>query len=322
MPPRIITFDAHGGALRAFDWVTGDKVRELTGIFVQYDVSDVAAPNDGKLLAVGTTRGAGIKLYDAETFEIVNEAKRVQMAESVCFSPDGKYLAFGGGYAVIGILSLPSLDVCNATRVHEYGALFDLDISPTSERLVSGFGSGAVMIWKVPELTKLYTNTQSISKVFTVKFLSEDRVVTGNSSNTVRLWDVDRGSNTVVGGHGQEVQCMALSHDGSIFASGSYDNTVAVYDSDSLGLINTIACEPMIGDIDDEGTTIRLTFFDNDTIIVCLRRAVAMAYDVRTGQPVKTLGSKIYRPRGAVVVGREGERRAWNFPSIPLLMVL
>ena len=269
-------------------------------------LSDVAVSRDGRLLAVGRTSGAGIILYDAATFEIVSEAKRVQMADSVCFSPDGKYLAFGSGYAVVGLLFSPSMEVHHVTRVPDCEAIFAIDVSPASERLVSGHGSGAVIIWKVPELTVLYTNKHNISKVFAVKFLSEDRVVSGNSSNTVRVWDVDKGLNVIVGGHAQEVQCVAVSHDGSLFASGGYDATIAVYNAETFDRVSSFLCVPGGNDDDGDGT-MAIAFYDNDTIIVSLLKTITTAYNIHTGLPVKTLGCEIVRPRGVAVVGREGE---------------
>jgi WD40 repeat protein len=61
--------------------------------------------------------------------------------------------------------------------------------------------------------------------------LDEKTLALGSEDSTVRLWDVDSGSERhSLKGHSQRVVSVAFSHDGKTLASGSLDCTVRLWD--------------------------------------------------------------------------------------------
>jgi len=59
------------------------------------------------------------------------------------------------------------------------------------------------------------------------------RIVSGSYDKTVKVWDADRGTETLtLKGHTHFISSVAFSADGKRIVSGSNDGTVKVWDAD------------------------------------------------------------------------------------------
>ena len=68
--------------------------------------------------------------------------------------------------------------------------------------------------------------------VNSVAFSSDgSKIVSGSKDKTIRIWDVQFGSElTVLKGHEDNVRSAVITPDGSKVVSGSWDNTIRVWD--------------------------------------------------------------------------------------------
>ncbi|AOA63270.1 General transcriptional co-repressor [Komagataella phaffii CBS 7435] len=208
--------------------------------------------NDGKFLATGCNKLT--QVFDVQTGELVARLSDDSSANangtydtdtgdlyirSVCFSPDGKYLATGAEDKLIRIWDLSTRSIVKVLRGHEQD-IYSLDFFPDGTRLVSGSGDRSVRIWNL--VSSQCALTLSIEDGVTTVAVSPDGklIAAGSLDRAVRVWDAEGGflverldSENVGGnGHKDSVYSVTFTHDGKGIASGSLDSTVKLWSLD------------------------------------------------------------------------------------------
>ncbi|KAF8492121.1 WD40-repeat-containing domain protein [Gautieria morchelliformis] len=163
---------------------------------------------------------------------------------SVCFSPDGRYLATGADDGNIRIWSTHTSTLHKRLSGHT-ASIYSLDYSPDGRLLVSSSGDKTVRVWNTDDLHNDLA-VQGEERVFVIDIagVQVDRTVTSiaispNNSliavatleNTIRIWDIE--SRVLVAqleGHADSVYSIAFSRDGTELISGSLDRTVKRWD--------------------------------------------------------------------------------------------
>lgn len=208
--------------------------------------------NDGKFLATGCNKTT--QVFGVETGELVARLTDENSASengnsgadlyirSVCFSPDGKYLATGAEDKVIRIWDLSTRRITKYLKGHEQD-IYSLDFFPDGNRLVSGSGDRTVRIWDLQ--SGQCSLTLSIEDGVTTVAVSPDGklVAAGSLDRTVRVWDSSTGflverldsENEAGTGHKDSVYSVSFTSDGSEVASGSLDRTVKLWSLKQLG---------------------------------------------------------------------------------------
>ena len=196
---------------------------------------------DGTQLAVGTD--IGVWLYDIETGE--EQFLFEGMCQSLAFSPDGRFLANGGGKFHGQELQL--WEMAADRKVPLIGGPFAgsaLQFSEDSKTLVSLGNGGDTISWLdvetghgyVKETEAQFSLGTPYSKVFA---LTEDKIAIGWADGKIQLWDPKTGKalSTLVKGNVRaadiwvpQVLALAFSSDGTRLASGSKDTTVRLWD--------------------------------------------------------------------------------------------
>ncbi|KAG7693466.1 hypothetical protein KL930_000479 [Ogataea haglerorum] len=204
---------------------------------------------DGKFLATGCNKLT--QVFSVETGDLVARLSDESSASSngsydtdtgdlyirsVCFSPDGKFLATGAEDKIIRIWDLATRTIVKYLKGHEQD-IYSLDFFPDGSKLVSGSGDRTVRIWDV--FTGQCSLTLSIEDGVTTVAASPDGklIAAGSLDRTVRVWDANHGflverldsANESGNGHMDSVYSVAFTHDGKDIASGSLDRTVKLW---------------------------------------------------------------------------------------------
>ncbi|ODV86697.1 hypothetical protein CANARDRAFT_196308 [[Candida] arabinofermentans NRRL YB-2248] len=204
---------------------------------------------DGKFLATGCNKLT--QVFSVETGDLVARLSDESSASSngsydtdtgdlyirsVCFSPDGKFLATGAEDKIIRIWDLATRTIVKYLKGHEQD-IYSLDFFPDGSKLVSGSGDRTVRIWDV--FTGQCCLTLSIEDGVTTVAVSPDGtlIAAGSLDRTVRVWDAQQGylverldsANESGNGHMDSVYSVTFTHDGKEIASGSLDRTVKLW---------------------------------------------------------------------------------------------
>ena len=283
---------------------------------------------DGTRLAVGSS--IGVWLYDTKT------GKELTMfpgrCQSLTFSPDGRFLANGGGkFRVDGIFSVKELqlwEVATVRKVSFTDALpfaTVLRFSDDGKTLVSLDLSRDTINrfeFETGRKSELKINKQKgigIGKSETYA-LSHDKLAIGEKNGKIELWDTKTGEKLSVF-HEQDtskrVFSLVFSPNGTSLASGSEDNLVRIWDLTSskkpillrkhTGWVNVLAFSPD-GKILASGST-------DKTVVL---------WDTTTGELLATLKGHIngiaaltFSPDGALFVSgsTDGTIKFWDTVS-------
>jgi WD40 repeat protein len=179
---------------RLFDVASGKQKAAFSGIEWQPAATCVAFSPGGKSLALGWCNASlqdfsgGLKLFDVTSGkELVLSPGYAFQVESVAFSQDGSILAAGG---------------------------------------IDG-----VRLWDLPagkEKARFLTDEDRTSaRVSSIAFSPDGKTLAYATGDTVYLWDV--AAQTVkakLEGHTGAVNCVAISPDGNVLASGGADKTI------------------------------------------------------------------------------------------------
>ncbi|KAI9317623.1 WD40-repeat-containing domain protein [Dichotomocladium elegans] len=195
---------------------------------------------DGKYLAAGCNRTTFI--YDVATSRRVCalQDESVQRdgdlyIRSVCFSPNGSYLATGAEDKQIRIWDIASGRIRNRLTGHEQD-IYSLDFSRDGRIVVSGSGDRTVRIWSMADSSCMHTLTitdqdQKDPGVTSVAVSPDGRrVAAGSLDKMVRVWDIQTGEALErLEGHKDSVYSVAFMPDGRTLVSGSLDKTLKLW---------------------------------------------------------------------------------------------
>lgn len=162
---------------------------------------------------------------------------------SVCFSPDGKFLATGAEDKLIRIWDLSTKRIVMTLQGHEQD-IYSLDYFPSGDKLVSGSGDRTVRIWDLR--TGQCSLTLSIEDGVTTVAVSPGEgkfIAAGSLDRTLRVWDSETGflverldsENELGTGHKDSVYSVVFTRDGQGVVSGSLDRSVKLWNLHNTG---------------------------------------------------------------------------------------
>lgn len=191
--------------------------------------------------APGSTGGEDEYNNDANSFATAKTASSDLYIRSVCFSPDGKFLATGAEDRLIRIWDIAQKKIVMVLQGHEQD-IYSLDYFPSGDKLVSGSGDRTVRIWDLR--TGQCSLTLSIEDgVTTVAVSLGDGkfIAAGSLDRAVRVWDAETGflverldsENELGTGHKDSVYSVVFTRDGHGVVSGSLDRSVKLWNLSS-----------------------------------------------------------------------------------------
>lgn len=205
-------------------------------------IARVATTGDGKQAV--TAGDECLATWDLATGKVIRQfAPYDDGYWSVALSPDGKRVIAGGNRGHLGIWEAESgKEVCRL-KGHSgdvWGAAFTAD----GKQAVTGAWDGTLRVWDVAT-GKEVRKFGSGEKVRSLA-LSPDgrRVIAGefqdSQRGTVRVYDLESGTVLLtLAGHTQEVSAVAVSPDGAVIASASFDRTLRTWNAATGKLLRT-----------------------------------------------------------------------------------
>ncbi|KAI8983592.1 WD40-repeat-containing domain protein [Pilobolus umbonatus] len=195
---------------------------------------------DGRYLAAGCNRATYI--YDVASSQRVavlqDDTIKVEgdlYIRSVCFSPDGNYLATGAEDMQIRIWDIQKKRIRNVLKGHLQD-IYSLDFSRDGRMIASGSGDCTARIWNMADgaclhVLRINDHDQKDPGVTSVAFSPDGRIIAAASlDKMVRIWDTQTGVLFErLEGHKDSVYSVAFMPDGKMLVSGSLDKTLKLW---------------------------------------------------------------------------------------------
>ena len=218
-------------------------------------VSSVAFSPTGQVLAGGTGNSV-VVLWDTATWQVEKILEGHSGAvDSVLFSPDGMKLVSGSRDATVRVWDPHSGQLLHTLKGHATDAV-RMAFSPDGSMLASGGRDRTVRLWDA-HTGDLKEELVGYGGHYTPVVFTPDSTTLVIGNRGVWLWDIEKRERTkVVDETLPESLSITFSPNGRLFASGSLDHNVRLWDSDYITFLEDHTedlTEDHIGDLNGDG---------------------------------------------------------------------
>jgi WD40 repeat protein len=279
-------------------------------------VLSVAFSADGKLLAIGDTKG-DIHLWRVSDGKpLLTYKGHKGWVVSVSFNPAGTILASSSIDQSIKLWDVSTGDCLNTLQGY-IGAVMSAAFSPDGTILASGHADRTVRLWNSGRCIKVLQGHEDI--VEAVAFSPKGNLLaSGSDDGTVRLWDHDTGTCLhVLEGHQDIIWSIAFSHNGNVLASGSEDKTTRLWNVETGSCVKTFTGHTH--------TVFAVSFsHDGSTLATGSGDRTIRLWDLKTAQCFKTLTghnhwvrSVAFHPERLVLASSSGDEmvKLWEIDT-------
>ncbi|KAM4057427.1 WD domain, G-beta repeat domain-containing protein [Hirsutella rhossiliensis] len=151
---------------------------------------------------------------------------------SVCFSPDGKYVATSSNHSV-QIYDVQTGEVYRYLlhETHFYVHISSLCFSPDEHYIATAGDDKVLRVWDIQQAAAHWTLYGHEAEIYALAFARNGRIIaSGGGDGTVRLWDPEAGVHVGTLSIGGCVTAVAISPDSKFVAVATFGSSISVWD--------------------------------------------------------------------------------------------
>ena len=227
--------------------------------------------------------------------------------QMVAYSPDGQTLASCSSDRTIRLWN-PNSGSCIGVLKSHQGRVRAIAFTPDGH-LASAGDDRLIKLWDINTQTLIQTLIGHTDNIYSIVVSPNVDIISSGNDGSIRFWIDGRCVRTIMA-HQKPVCTVAISPDGLLIASGSTDNTVKLWDSNTGKLIKTFT---------HKGTVSHVAFSPDGKLLASASydRTVGI-WDVATGGQIKTLShydwvqSFVFNDNTLITCSRDRSIEYWN----------
>ena len=229
------------GTIKLWDPGTGEATLTIDAKTRSFKVA--FSPNGRKIVS-SNLRGT-LELWDARTGEqLLTLSGHTDYTTSVAFSPDGGQIVSGSQDHTLKVWDATTGKEMSTLKGHG-GPVTAVAFSPDGSRIASGSDDQTIKLWDTMTAKEALTLRGHSYAVSSVSFSPDGQQLASsagkNYAGELKLWEVARKDHSSPEmKHTSGVTAVAFSPDGSRIASGGWDNTIRLWDTNTLEQALTI----------------------------------------------------------------------------------
>lgn len=270
------------GKIRLWNIQDGQCVSTLMHL---NEVLTLAISPDGTRLISGSARkNSTLKIWDLASKTCLHTISvHTNMVKAVCFSHNSFLFASGGGDKAIQIFLSSNNQVHHKLEGHQ-DVILSVAFSGDDALMASGSVDQTARVWDVPTGQCLHLLTGFNNPVISVKFHPNEPILATGGVDSLKLWSLEAGKCELMMASYDGyivVAAIAFTAAGTLFATGSFDKTVRIWDFASrtcLKILRTNYCVYSV-----------VFSADGKILISSGDDGLVQVWDVETGESIRIL---------------------------------
>lgn len=197
------------------------------------------------------------KLWDLSKGELIQTLSeypwvvsgRVDMVNSLAFSADGQTLVTGGADSTVKIWHIGALDLIDILHKHN-GIVRCVAFTPDGLLLATAGDDRKVLFWDLTQRQVAIALSLDDTAAHSLVFSQEGQILATGSYRKIKVWRTSQATEWKhlkessplysLTGHTHIVSAMSISADGKLLVSGSWDQTIKIWNLETGKLIRSL----------------------------------------------------------------------------------
>jgi WD40 repeat protein len=242
---KYLVSGSNDRTVRLWDLQTGQVIKLLEGH--QQRVKCVRVSDDGKLIISGSADST-VKIWNIETGECIRTIKTSDnpntVLNAISINSNQNLIATGSSSGTVKLWNWNTAQIIYSVAA-AYSSICCLAIDPDANILVSGSAGKTIKIWHLNNELKQPHHViphAHMSEVLSLE-IHDRTLISGGKDRTIKIWDLtstDTQPNKILHGHDGSIRGIAISPDGTKFASASGDRTVKIWNLKTREILETL----------------------------------------------------------------------------------